>query len=69
MGRKRSSRADLDAVEALLDRQRQGARFSAWELDFLDSVHDQLTGGGSLTPAQGEKLDEMWNVIISKRLR
>ena len=44
----------LDALSEIYD------RLSAWECQFVDSVRDQFALRGSLSPAQADKLEEIY---------
>lgn len=49
----------LQRISDLLDE----SNLSSWETDFLESVHDAVRAGRTLTAGQSDKLDE-----IEKRL-
>lgn len=40
-----------------------GIELSQWEEEFVDSIEERLSDGESLTEAQGEKLEEIWNRV------
>lgn len=61
MRRDRDVDTDLDRVKQVLRNQ---ARLTAWEMDFIDNVHDRLTDGKSMTPRQGHQLDKIWERVV-----
>jgi hypothetical protein len=42
---------------------RGGPGFNTWELEFLESLRDQMAGNRQLTAKQIEKLQELWDRI------
>lgn len=66
MAKKRDVQEDLGAVEHLIKVQ---SKLSAWEMDFIDSLHDRLTDGRSLSERQGDVLDEIWEAVVVHRRR
>jgi len=40
-----------------------GIELNQWEEEFVDNIEERLSDGESLTEAQGEKLEEIWNRI------
>jgi hypothetical protein len=63
----RNPKNDLESVTVLIEHYQD--KMTAWELDFVDGVHDRLSSGGSLTREQGVKLDELWSAFVVRRLR
>jgi hypothetical protein len=35
-------------------------RLNPWELDFIESISERLEGGGTLTEAQADKLEQIY---------
>ncbi len=64
---RRNLRDDLASVEHLIKSCQN--KMTAWELDFIDSVHDQLTSGRPLFGKQGETLDGMWETLVTEATR
>jgi hypothetical protein len=42
---------------------RGGPGYNDWEKEFLESVEDQLNGGGGLTEKQEKVLQRLWDKI------
>lgn len=40
-------------------------QLSVWEIEFIDSIENQLGSGAMLTDAQRDKLDEIWERITT----
>lgn len=56
-----NTRADQEQmVQDCIDRESQ---LTDWERKFIDDVERVLRNGGRLTPAQDEKLDEIWERV------
>lgn len=55
----------LEDVEnvAHVPRERGGPGYTKWELDFIESISEQLKGGCRLSEKQEEKLRELWGEI------
>lgn len=60
----RSLKDDLETVEHLIKQYQR--RMTAWELDFIDNVYDQLTSGRPLYGRQGKTLDDIWAVMMEE---
>ncbi len=54
---------DEQMVEDCMNRE---SRLNDWERTFLDSLASQLSSGLGLSPAQAEKLEEVWERVTSK---
>lgn len=67
MGKKRNHSDDLSAVEHLTVKCVNS--LNSWECDFLDDVYDVLASGRGLTDGQGDKLDEIWEALVVRRMR
>ena len=48
---------DQDRIDALLDST--VARLSPWEIDFLESLNEQVRAGRNLSPRQLDKLEKI----------
>ena len=64
---RRSLKDDLESVEHLIKNCQN--KMTTWEMDFVDSVHEQLTSGRPLFGKQGETLDGMWEALVTEAMR
>lgn len=58
------SDAYLEELYAMLeDCEKRESKLSDWERGFIDSLSDQVSKSGQLTPRQAEKLGDIWERI------
>lgn len=38
-------------------------KWTAWELDFIENIHDQIEEGKTLTSGQRTKVNEIWDKL------
>lgn len=62
MAKKRNFYDDKEVVDHLI--KLHVNKMSVWECDFVDSLSSQLDGGRGLTDKQGDRLDELWEVLV-----
>jgi len=56
---------DIDEISDMLADidNASGVEFTDWELEFIESITDQLSEGRTLTELQLESLQEIWNKV------
>lgn len=52
-----------EILEQIGDCENRSEKLSDWELNFIDSISQQLTRTGSLSEKQIEILDRIWNKV------
>ena len=53
-------------VRMIEDCEQRSRSLNSWELGFLDSVRRQIEAGRRPTPAQIEKLEDIWEVATAR---
>lgn len=58
---------DMEDIEDMIDDcEHRSERLSDWECSFIDSIQTQRAEGKSLSTAQYEKLEEVWERATAK---
>lgn len=57
--------ADEDLSTMIDDCQARAEKLSEWEETFIEDIDAQLRRTGGLSPAQSEKLEQIWDRVTS----
>ena len=56
--------SDLDEIQSMLDDcEKRSEKLSDWEIEFIDSISNQLGRGRGLTEKQEQTLERIWNKV------
>jgi hypothetical protein len=61
-----SNSVNAEHQQLIDDCEARESRLGNWDREFVDSVKARLASGGSLSPKQAAKLDEIWERVTAK---